>query len=121
MGAEVEAAQPVERDSTPVLFVRCADDLAEMQATWARFEDLVGLRGRRFYGAYYPLTEEYCVHGGAGNRRRRCARRRAGRAAGRALPARATTRRAARGVRADRADLRRADPAHRARRVAAEP
>jgi hypothetical protein len=61
MEAEVEAAQPVERDSTPVLFVRCADDLADMQATWARFEDLVGLRGRRFYGAYYPLTEKYRV------------------------------------------------------------
>jgi hypothetical protein len=58
---EVEAAQPVEREPTQVLFVRCADDVAEMQATWARFEELVGLRGRKFYGAYYPQTKEYRV------------------------------------------------------------
>jgi hypothetical protein len=61
MEPEVEAAQPVEREPTPVLFVRCADELAEMQATWARFEELVGLRGRKFYGAYYPLLDEYRV------------------------------------------------------------
>jgi hypothetical protein len=61
---EAEAAQHVERESTPVLFVRCADDLPEMQATWARFEELVGLRGRKFYGAYYPTTKEYRVCAG---------------------------------------------------------
>jgi hypothetical protein len=54
-------AHPVERESTQVLFVRCADDLAAMQATWAGFEALVGLRGRKFYGAYYPQTKEYRV------------------------------------------------------------
>jgi len=32
-----------------------------MQATWARFEELVGMRGRKFYGAYYPSTKEYRV------------------------------------------------------------
>jgi hypothetical protein len=58
---EAEAAQPVEREPTPVLFVRCADDLPEMQAAWARFEELVGLRGRKFFGAYYPQTKEYRV------------------------------------------------------------
>jgi hypothetical protein len=58
---EAEAAQPVEREPTPVLFVRCADELPEMQATWARFEELVGMRGRKFYGAYYPTTKEYRV------------------------------------------------------------
>jgi hypothetical protein len=58
---EVEAAQPVEREPTPIMFVRCADEVAEMQATWARFEELVGLHGRKFYGAYYPLTKEYRV------------------------------------------------------------
>ena len=61
MEPEVEAAQPVEREPTPVLFVRCADELSEMQTTWARFEELVGLRGRKFYGAYYPETKEYRV------------------------------------------------------------
>jgi hypothetical protein len=58
---EAEAAQPVEREPIQVLFVRCADDLADMQTTWARFEELVGLQGRKFYGAYYPKTKEYCV------------------------------------------------------------
>ena len=61
MEPEAEAAQPVEREPTPVLFVRCADDLPEMQASWARFEELVGMRGRKFYGAYYPTTKEYRV------------------------------------------------------------
>ena len=61
MEPEAEAAQPVEREPTPVLFVRCADELPEMQATWARFEELVGLRGRKFFGAYYPQTKEYRV------------------------------------------------------------
>ena len=61
MEPEAEAAQPVEREPTPVLFVRCADDLPAMQATWARFEELVGMRGRKFYGAYYPTTKEYRV------------------------------------------------------------
>jgi hypothetical protein len=58
---EVEAATIVEREATPIMFVRCADDVAEMQVTWARFEELVGLRGRRFYGAYYPKTKEFRV------------------------------------------------------------
>ena len=61
MEPEAEVAQAVEREPTPVLFVRCADDLPEMQATWARFEELVGMRGRKFYGAYYPTTKEYRV------------------------------------------------------------
>ena len=61
MEPEVEVAQPVEREPTPVMFVRCGDAVAEIQATWARFEQLVGLRGRRFYGAYYPPTKEYRV------------------------------------------------------------
>jgi hypothetical protein len=61
MGPEAAAAQPVEREPTPVLFVRCADELPEMQTTWARFEELVGLHGRKFFGAYYPQTKEYRV------------------------------------------------------------
>lgn len=61
MEPEAQAAEPVEREATPVMFVRCADEIAEMQATWARFEELVGLRGRKFFGAYYPSTKEYRV------------------------------------------------------------
>jgi hypothetical protein len=61
MEPEAEAAQPVEREPISVLFVRCADEVPEMQEAWARFEELVGLRGRKFYGAYYPQTNEYRV------------------------------------------------------------
>ena len=61
MEPEAEAAQPVEREPISVLFVRCADEVSEMQAAWARFEELVGVRGRKFYGAYYPRTTEYRV------------------------------------------------------------
>jgi len=58
---EAEAAKPVEREPTPVLFARCADELPDMQKTWAWFEELVGLHGRKFFGAYYPQTKEYRV------------------------------------------------------------
>jgi len=58
---EAEAALPVEREPTPVLFVRCADEIAEMRTTWAWFEERVGLHGRKFFGAYYPQTKEYRV------------------------------------------------------------
>jgi DNA gyrase inhibitor GyrI len=34
-----------------------------MRHSWERLEALVGLRGRKFFGAYYPSTREYraCV------------------------------------------------------------
>ena len=59
----------VTRDDTPVLFVRCADDLPEIRAAWERLESVVGsLRGRRFHGVFWPSSEEYwaCVERRAG-------------------------------------------------------
>jgi hypothetical protein len=58
---EVEAAKPVERDETAVMFIRVADELPEMQGAWPRLEELVGMKGRRFYGAFHPSLREYWV------------------------------------------------------------
>lgn len=52
---------PVERSEIVVMFVRTEADLAKMQLAWAALEELVGLRGRKFFGAFYPSTEEYRV------------------------------------------------------------
>ncbi len=52
---------PIERDETQVMFLRTADDPATFGPLWERLEALVGLRGRKFFGAFYPSAEEYCV------------------------------------------------------------
>ncbi len=58
----------VEREAIEVQFVASEHALADIAAAWAaaweRLETLLGdLHGRRFYGAFYPETEEYraCV------------------------------------------------------------
>jgi hypothetical protein len=61
MEPEVSAAAPVEREATQVMFLRTADELPEMQRAWVRLEELVGLHGRKFYGAFHPSTREYHV------------------------------------------------------------
>jgi hypothetical protein len=43
----------VERETTPVLFVACADEITAIRAAWERLEALVPLKGRRFFGAAY--------------------------------------------------------------------
>jgi len=43
------------------MFVRVADQLSEMQRAWASFEVKVGLRGRKFYGAFDPVSATYSV------------------------------------------------------------
>jgi hypothetical protein len=57
MGAE----HVVVRDPVEVMFVRVADQLSEMQRAWASFEVKVGLRGRKFYGAFDPVSATYSV------------------------------------------------------------
>ena len=57
----VTAEQIVVRESTDVMFVRVADQLSEIQRAWASFEAAVGLRGRKFYGAFDPVTATYSV------------------------------------------------------------
>ena len=43
------------------MLVRVADELPEIQRAWAEFEIAVGLRGRKFYGAFDPATDTYSV------------------------------------------------------------
>ena len=52
---------PVERSEIAVMFLPTQVEPAKMQAAWARLEELVGLRGRKFFGAFYPSTGEYRV------------------------------------------------------------
>ena len=55
------SAEPVERDEIEVMFLRIGDDVEEMGPAWQQLEGLVGTRGRRFFGAFYPPTREYRV------------------------------------------------------------
>jgi hypothetical protein len=55
------ATSSVEREELSVMFIRTRDDVAEMGPAWQRLEELVGTRGRKFYGAFYPATKEYRV------------------------------------------------------------
>jgi hypothetical protein len=54
-------AAPVERDEVEVMFIRIRDDVEEMGPAWERLEGLVGTRGRKFFGAFYPATKDYTV------------------------------------------------------------
>lgn len=40
----------VTKQARPIVLRRVADELPEIQRGWAEFEELVGLRGHRFYG-----------------------------------------------------------------------
>ena len=55
--------QQIERDEIAVQFVRVADGLANIRRAWDELEAVVPLRGRRFYGAYDPVANDYraCV------------------------------------------------------------
>jgi hypothetical protein len=57
-------APVIERDEVGVLFLGADDGLENIQRLWPALEAAVGsLRGRRFYGAFYPKTNRYlaCV------------------------------------------------------------
>jgi hypothetical protein len=51
----------VTREPTEVMLVRVPDQLSEIQRAWAEFEAAVGLRGRKFYGAFDPVSDTYSV------------------------------------------------------------
>jgi hypothetical protein len=57
------AAVPIIRDEIQVMFLRSPDDPAVFGPLWERLEALVGLRGRKFFGAFNASTQEYhaCV------------------------------------------------------------
>lgn len=57
----VGAEHVVEREPIEVMLVRVADQLSEIQRAWASFEARVGLQGRKFYGAFDPVSATYAV------------------------------------------------------------
>jgi hypothetical protein len=101
-------ATPVERDEIAVMFIRTPDDVMALGPAFERLEELVGLRGRKYYGAFYPREKEYraCVEAKEGDDPQALGRSRERDASGRALPAGAAERGAARAIRPDRADVR---------------
>jgi len=40
------------REETPVVFIRCADELDAIRDAWARLEAIVPLRGNTFFGTF---------------------------------------------------------------------
>ncbi len=54
-------AHVVVREPAEVMLVRVADELAEIHRAWAVFETPFGLDGRKFYGAFDPVTDSYSV------------------------------------------------------------
>jgi hypothetical protein len=61
--SEELSAAPVERDEIAVLFIRTPDEVEQFGLAFRHLEELVGTRGRKFYGAFYPREKEYraCV------------------------------------------------------------
>jgi DNA gyrase inhibitor GyrI len=53
----------IEREDVPVMFIRTPDEVEAFGQAFQRLERLVGLRGRKYYGAFYPREKEYraCV------------------------------------------------------------
>jgi len=63
------AATPVERPEIEVLYLRTKDDPAAIGHGFERLEATIGLRGRKFFGAFHPATREYwaCVQAQEGD------------------------------------------------------
>jgi len=59
--ASVNEEHVVVREPVEVMLLRVADELPAIQRAWAEFETAVGLRGRKFYGAFDPATNTYSV------------------------------------------------------------
>jgi hypothetical protein len=53
----------IEREPTPAAFIRTRDEPAAISRAWHELEDVVGLRGRKFFGVVEPFGDEYraCV------------------------------------------------------------
>ena len=53
----------IQRDEIAVQFVRVRDELADIRRAWNELETVVELCGRRFYGAFDPVANDYraCV------------------------------------------------------------
>ncbi len=53
----------VEREEIAVQFVRVSDGIEHIRRAWDELEAVVDLHGRRFYGAFDPVANDYraCV------------------------------------------------------------
>jgi len=51
----------VERDEVVVMFKRVSDEQTAISHGWVEVEEAVGLRGRKFYGAFDETQGEYWV------------------------------------------------------------
>jgi hypothetical protein len=49
------------REETPVVFVRCADELDAIRDAWARLEAVVPLRGNKFFGTFDGREYRACA------------------------------------------------------------
>ena len=59
----------VEREDIAVQFVRVPDGIEDIRRAWDELEAVVDLHGRRFYGAFDPVANDYraCVELREGN------------------------------------------------------
>ena len=58
----MSAPDKVEREDVQVMFMRASDDTSvAIQRAWAELEVTVGLKGRKFFGAFYDEIREYRV------------------------------------------------------------
>jgi len=55
------SASIIQRRPVQIMFLRTEDSVPAIQLGWDRLESLVPLRGRKFYGAFDPQTNEYWV------------------------------------------------------------
>ena len=71
----------VEREPVDVMFISTNEEDAEFGPAFQRLEELVGTRGRKFFGAFYPQAKEYraCVQVTEGATTRKPSAWRAGR------------------------------------------
>ena len=60
--ARVSAVVKVEREDVRVMFMRAGEDTpAAIQRAWAEFEVAVGLKERKFFGAFSTRTGPNCL------------------------------------------------------------
>lgn len=60
----------IAREEIAVQFVRVPDGLPHIRRAWEELEAVVALRGRRFFGAFDPIADDYraCVEVRAGDK-----------------------------------------------------
>jgi hypothetical protein len=51
----------IDREPRPIMFRRIPDELPAMRRAWSEIEDMVGMRGRKFYGIFDAVAVEYLV------------------------------------------------------------